>query len=58
MIRILKYGEVANEEVFARAVPEVNVTGVVAEIIQMCAATEIAHCLHTVKSSMERSWKA
>ena len=34
MIRILKYGEVANEEIFARAVPEVNVTDVVAEIIQ------------------------
>ena len=34
MIRILKYGEVGNEEIFARAVPEVNATDVVAEIIQ------------------------
>lgn len=34
MIRILKYGEVANDEIFARAVPGVNVEGVVAEIIE------------------------
>jgi hypothetical protein len=27
MIRILKYGEVAAEDIFARAVPEVNVEG-------------------------------
>lgn len=33
MIRIMKYGEVANEDIFARAVPEVNVEEVVAEII-------------------------
>ena len=33
MIRIMKYGEVANEDIFARAVPEVNVEKVVAEII-------------------------
>lgn len=34
MIRILKYGEVTNEDVFARVIPEVNVEEVVAEIIQ------------------------
>lgn len=33
MIRILKYGEVANSEVFSRAVPAVNVEAVVADII-------------------------
>ena len=34
MIRILKYGEVANEDIFARAVPEVDVEDVVTSIIQ------------------------
>jgi len=34
MIQILKYGEVENESIFARAVPAVNVAGVVAEIIE------------------------
>lgn len=34
MIRIYKYGEVSNDEVFARAVPSVNVESVVAEIIE------------------------
>lgn len=33
MIKILKYGEVANEDIFARAVPQVNVESIVAEII-------------------------
>lgn len=33
MIRIMKYGEVANEDIFARAMPEENVEKVVAEII-------------------------
>ena len=33
MIRILKYGEVANADIFARAVPEVDVAGIVAPII-------------------------
>ena len=33
MIKILKYGDVANQDIFARAVPEVDVAGVVAEII-------------------------
>ncbi len=33
MIKIMKYGEVANEEIFARAVPSVNVEATVAEII-------------------------
>lgn len=33
MIRILRYGEVKNSEIFARAVPAVNVEAVVAEII-------------------------
>ena len=33
MIRILKYGEVSPEEVFARSVPEVDVAGIVADII-------------------------
>ena len=34
MIRILKYGEVANEDIFARAVPSVNVEAIVTDIIQ------------------------
>ena len=33
MIRILRYGEVPNDEIFARAVPQVNVEGIVADII-------------------------
>ncbi len=33
MIRILNYGQVANSDIFARAVPEVDVTATVAEII-------------------------
>ena len=34
MIQILKYGEVANDEIFARVVPTVDVAGIVADIIQ------------------------
>ena len=34
MIKILKYGEISDEEIFARAVPSVNVEGIVAEIIE------------------------
>ncbi len=34
MIQILKYGEVTNEEIFARAVPTVNVEEIVAQIIE------------------------
>ena len=34
MIKILKYGEVKNEEIFARAVPAVNVEDIVADIIK------------------------
>lgn len=33
MIQILKYGEVANDEIFARAVPTVNVEDIVSDII-------------------------
>ena len=33
MIRILKYGEVANQDIFARAVPTVNVEETVAGIL-------------------------
>ncbi len=33
MIKIMKYGEVANEEIFARSVPEVDVAGIVSNII-------------------------
>ena len=33
MIRILKYGEVANSDIFARAAPAVNVEAIVSEII-------------------------
>lgn len=33
MIRIFKYGEVANQDIFARTVPTVNVEGIVADII-------------------------
>lgn len=34
MIKILKYGEVSNDEIFARAVPAVNVEDIVSEIIE------------------------
>lgn len=34
MIKILKYGEVSNEEIFARAVPGINVEKTVADIIE------------------------
>ena len=34
MIKILKYGEVKNEEIFARTEPKVDVEGVVSEIIE------------------------
>ena len=34
MIRIMKYGEVPNEEIFARSMPTMNVTEVVAEILK------------------------
>ena len=34
MIRIMKYGEVSNEEIFARATPTMNVTDTVSEIIR------------------------
>ena len=34
MIKILKYGEVATEDIFARVVPTVDVAGIVAEIIR------------------------
>ena len=34
MIKILKYGEVSNSEIFARVVPEVDVTAIVSEIIE------------------------
>ena len=34
MIKIYKYGEVSNDEIFARAVPTVNVEETVAEIIK------------------------
>ena len=34
MIRIMKYGEVSNEEIFARSMPTVNVTDVVSNIIR------------------------
>ena len=33
MIKILKYGEVANSDIFAREVPTANVSDVVADII-------------------------
>lgn len=33
MIKILKYGEVSNQDIFARAVPSVNVEDIVTEII-------------------------
>ena len=34
MIKILRYGDVTNEDIFARSVPSVNVEGIVAEIIE------------------------
>ena len=34
MIKIMKYGEVPNSEIFARSVPKTDVAGTVAEIIK------------------------
>ena len=34
MIKILKYGEVANSDIFARVVPEMNVEAIVTGIIE------------------------
>ena len=34
MIRIMKYGEVPNEEIFARSMPTMNVTEIVADILR------------------------
>ena len=34
MIRIMKYGELPNEEIFARSMPTVNVADTVAEILR------------------------
>lgn len=34
MIKILKYGEVKNEDIFARTMPKMNVEGIVSEIIE------------------------
>ena len=34
MIRILKYGEVSNSDIFARSVPEINVADIVSDIIK------------------------
>ncbi len=34
MIKILKYGEVANEDIFARVVPETDVSAIVSDIIE------------------------
>ena len=34
MIKIMKYGEIPNDEIFARAEPKVNVEGIVSEIIE------------------------
>ena len=34
MIKIMKYGEVANEDIFARVVPSMNVADIVADIIE------------------------
>ena len=34
MIRVMKYGEVSNEEIFARSMPTANVTEAVAEILK------------------------
>ena len=34
MIKILKYGEVENKDIFARAVPEINVEDIVSDIIK------------------------
>ena len=34
MIKIMKYGEVPSEEIFARVVPTVDVAGIVSEIIE------------------------
>ena len=38
MIRILKYGEVANDEIFARVQNTVDVSAVVSDIIQTVRA--------------------
>ena len=39
MIKIMKYSEVKNDEIFARVAPSVNVTDIVAEIIENVKAS-------------------
>jgi len=46
MIQILKYGEVSNDAIFARSVPEVNVEAIVAEIIDNVRRNGDAALLH------------
>ena len=45
MIKILKCGEVSNDEIFARVVPTVDVAGIVADIIHLNGSIEIAPIL-------------
>ena len=49
MIKILKYGEVANSDIFARAVPTVNVEATVSEIISRVRADGDAALLYYCK---------
>ena len=41
MIKILRYGEVSADEIFARAVPEVDVTEIVRDIIENVKKREL-----------------
>lgn len=49
MIKIMKYNEISNEEIFARAIPTVNVADIVSEIIRTVRDRKDAALLDYVK---------
>ena len=50
MIKILKYGEVENKDIFARGCVKTNVEGIVSEIIENVKQTAIRRFLNTARS--------
>ena len=58
MIRIMKYGEVSNEEIFARSMPTVNVTDVVSNIIRNVRERGDAAVKEYTENTTRRSWTA
>ena len=55
MIRIMKYGEVSPDQVFARVEPKVDVEKIVADIIENVRNQGDRACMHTARNSTRRS---